>query len=145
MDILQRLGGRKFLMALILIGVGSYIEIAHPGGLSQNLVMLFVGVLGAFSAANHATSSVYMKTRSSAGSAGLDAETVSKLNELHAIAKHSQDPNNPNTQDLRNLLAGINNGVRQVQETTSQVGLSVVNMNKEVMRIKNAVAQPSNF
>lgn len=145
MDLLQRLGGRKFLMACLILGLGSYIEFVRPGGLTQNLVMLFVGVLGAFSAANHMTSSVYMKTRrGDSGSAGpvLDQEIVSKINAVHAAAIQAQDPNNPNTQELKNLLVSINTGVRGVQETTSQVGLSVLNMNKEVMKVKNAVAQP---
>lgn len=141
MDLLQRLGGRKFLMALIVLGIGTYIELTKVAGLSQNMVALMIGLVGVFSAANHMTSAAYMKTRTGGpGSAGPDL--TEKINQIHAIATNTQDPNNPNTRQLRDLLAGINSGVMQVQETTSQVGLSVVSIGTEIRKIKNAVAQP---
>lgn len=143
MDLLQRLGGRKFLMALIVLGVGTYIEIVKASGLSQNMVMLLVGLVGVFSAANHATTAAYMKSRQGgSGSAGLDPALAEKINVIHAAAMKSQDPENPGTKQLRELLAGLNQRLNQVQETTSQVGLSMVNIGTEVRKIKNAVAQP---
>ena len=54
---LDMIGGRKFLLTLIILGLASVIELKTDRGISQQMVALLIGVLGVFSAANaHITS-----------------------------------------------------------------------------------------
>lgn len=50
----DKLGGRKFLLTLIIIGVGALVEVFGKNGLSQNFVALLLGAAGVFGAANAA-------------------------------------------------------------------------------------------
>ncbi len=49
---IDKLGGRKMVAALIIIAVGSAIELLTKQGLSANLMTLLLAVFGAFAAGN---------------------------------------------------------------------------------------------
>jgi hypothetical protein len=145
MDLLQKLGGRKFLMALIGLGAGSYVELTH--GLSVNMASLIVGLVGAFSVTNHLTTSKYFDQRSDSSSADTLKGMRQSLDEIKAIA--NSKGNEDDVQKLVELLTNINgniatvgHSIKQVQDTTGQMGQVVVNLGKEVKLVKAAVVQP---
>ncbi len=49
---LDQLGGRKFLLSLIVIAAGIAVAVASPKGLTTEVTALLLGVLGVFSGAN---------------------------------------------------------------------------------------------
>ena len=49
---LEAIGGRKFLMVILMLGVGMGIEILGKNGLSTTMAGLIMGLYTAFSAAN---------------------------------------------------------------------------------------------
>jgi len=50
--IYEKLGGRKAVMTIILVGVGAAVDILAKAGLSQNLLSLLAIALGAFVTGN---------------------------------------------------------------------------------------------
>ncbi len=51
-SVLDALGGRKFLLSLIILAVGTVAQIKSANGINNEFVALLVGVLTAFSATN---------------------------------------------------------------------------------------------
>jgi hypothetical protein len=49
---LDTLGGRKFVLTIIVIAVGTCVQLFAPGGCNPSFASLLIGVVGAFSAAN---------------------------------------------------------------------------------------------
>lgn len=146
MDLLQKIGGRKFLMALIATGAAVFMEVGTSKGLSVNLAGLLVGLVGVFSAANYKTTAKHFDMKAGVGENDDDLvnshkDLSSKVAELTSIAKASADSDN--VKKLVDLLTDINTGISQVQATSGQIGQAVVNMNKEVQQVKRAVSQPS--
>lgn len=58
--ILEALGGRKFLLTLVVLALAAVIELKTERGISEQFVALLIGVLGVFSAANATISSIAM-------------------------------------------------------------------------------------
>jgi hypothetical protein len=54
--IFEKLGGRKFVLALVVIVVGTLVQMFGKNGLSTEFVGLLVGITGIFGAANAAVS-----------------------------------------------------------------------------------------
>lgn len=52
MDALEKLGGRKFVLAIISLVAGLLTHALSPKGLNAEVVGLIVGIIGTFSAAN---------------------------------------------------------------------------------------------
>lgn len=52
MDVLERLGGRKFVLAIISLVAGLLTHALSPKGLSTEVVAMIVGLVGTFSIAN---------------------------------------------------------------------------------------------
>lgn len=48
----EKLGGRKFVLSLLVIAVGTAVQILSPNGVTSEFVALLVGVAGVFGAAN---------------------------------------------------------------------------------------------
>jgi hypothetical protein len=147
MDMLQKLGGRKFLIALIGLGVGAYLELVH--GLSVNMASLIVGLVGAFSVTNHLTTSKYFDQRANSSSDDSLKGMKQSLEEIKAIAISAKG-NPDDVQQLVELLKSINanvgavgESIKTVQDTTGQIGLGMVNIGKEVKAVHRAVGQPT--
>jgi len=93
----QRLGGRKFLLAIIVIGVGTAVEIVTERGVSANFAALLGGIVAAFSAANFAVSrehfkkSVAVNPTVNNAAPSFDAETLDSIkNSVETIASTQQ-------------------------------------------------------
>lgn len=50
--IFEAVGGRKFLLSLLVMGVGTFVQIKSPNGVNESYVALLVGILATFGAAN---------------------------------------------------------------------------------------------
>ncbi len=91
---LEQLGGRKFLLSLIVIASGIATAILSPKGLTTELTALLLGVLGVFSGANAVVTS---KMAGSEGSEAAPAPIVvdlspieSRLSQVEAQAQAAQ-------------------------------------------------------
>lgn len=49
---LDKLGGRKFLMALFVLGIGAFIDVRSEKGISTEMVALITAIYATFSASN---------------------------------------------------------------------------------------------
>lgn len=146
MDMLQRLGGRKWILALVAIGVGAYIELYTQRGLSQTMAGLLAALVASFHAANHFTTQMYLKSKGSSGASASDSriEAMSaKLDKVHDVAVNAQD--GEQVKQFVTLLKGIQDSLVQVQSTTGQVGQAVLNVSRDVQMVKKATTQPINF
>lgn len=54
-DLIEGLGGRKFIFTLLIIGVGTAVELYTERGMTQNFVALLLGSAGIFAAGNSAS------------------------------------------------------------------------------------------
>jgi hypothetical protein len=122
MDILQRLGGRKFILALIAVAVGTAIELNTARGLSATMAGLLGTLVAAFSAANYAVTKKHMESRS--GGKNLDE-----------IASMIENRNNTETEVVTQLIGVLTNNERQLGEVkaaVAQVGQAMVNVSRAV-------------
>lgn len=59
---LDSLGGRKFILTVIVITVGTAVQLLAPGGCNPSYASLLIGITAAFNAANSiVTTSTFMK------------------------------------------------------------------------------------
>lgn len=123
MDFLQKIGGRKFIMALIAVGVATFIELKTTNGLSTTMAGFLGSIVAAFSVANYAVTKKHMDSKT--GGSG-DGDVSKKLDQL----LRANDPENLSA--LANLLEQIGTGVNQLQESNRQIGTSVINIGKAV-------------
>ncbi len=120
MDLLTRLGGRKFIMAMIVIGIGVFMEFnGHP--LSTTMAGFLVAIIGSFHVTNHLSTQAYLKNKPQ-GSDGVHK----KLDDLQTKLVQSTDPER--TAALQQLLVDINNGVKQTQIMSAQIGQTLINL-----------------
>lgn len=130
MDFLQRLGGRKFLMAIVIMVVGALIELKTERGLSPTYAGLLGTLFATFSAANFGVSREHLKSRANG-----DADGVSeKVDRVIGLIENSSDQENVKV--LVTLLQNIDRGITEVKATSLQVGQAMVNVNSEIGRIK---------
>ncbi len=127
MDFLQKIGGRKFIMALIAIGAATFIELKHPAGLSATMAGFLGSIVAAFSVANFAVTKTHMNRGQGKGS---DSDVSEKLDQL----LQANSPEAVST--LTEYLAGIKADLDVVKSTHGQIGAGVLNLNKEVQSLK---------
>lgn len=48
----EKMGGRKFVLSLIVIAVGTAVQILSPHGVTESFTALLIGVAGVFGASN---------------------------------------------------------------------------------------------
>lgn len=132
MDLMQRIGGRKFLMALAVLGVGTFLELRGPNGLSETMAAFMGSLVGLFSLANYASTSRYMTAKSSRNETSAPAvspELEAKVDQISAIL--SQGVGNPeNLNMLLEVLGKMKADIEQVKTTAGQIGMGVVNLSK---------------
>src|SRR5690554_3228678 len=127
MEFLQKIGGRKFIMALIAVGVATAIEIKTDRGLSVTMAGLLGSLVAAFSLANYANTASYNKTI-------LGKRDESKLDEILENTRAAADPEVIG--QVQDLLSNINVGNQEIKNLTSTLGQTVLGLAKEVQVIK---------
>lgn len=137
MDALQKLGGRKFLMALIVIGAAIVLEIKTEKGLDTTMAGFLAAIVTAFGVTNYASTKEFIKGKKSGGSQEGVSEKLTelsvKVDELTTAA--SSINNQDSVQQLISLLNSINQGIAEVKGTTGQIGTAMVNVGKEVRKL----------
>lgn len=122
MDFLQRIGGRKFLMALIVVGVAVGLELSGKG-LTPTMAGFLASVVGLFSAANYATTARHMETKGG-GSSQLDT-VLSKI-------EQANDPEK--VKELISLLTSMQEKLSTIEFVSGQTGHAVVNLGQLLTR-----------
>lgn len=133
MDFLQKIGGRKFLMALLTVGVAVVIELQTERGLSPTMATFLGSIVAAFSVANSAVTKMYMNSRNGTQKGTGDIED--RLDQISDAIQAVADPEL--TSSLTTLLTDINSSLQELKSTSGQVGLAVLNIGKEVQNLKS--------
>lgn len=128
MDLLQKLGGRKFLMAFAAIGAAIYLE-QFGKGLTPTMAGFLVSMVGLFHAANFASTSSFLTNKK-----GADPVIQDKIDDLHETIKIGFAPEK--TDDLRQLLVSINTGVSQAQVLSGQTAQAVLNLSSVLQNLR---------
>lgn len=111
--ILDALGGRKFLLTLVVLALAALIELKTERGISEQFVALLIGVLGVFNAANAVIT------------------TKAMTNEAK-VASEAKDVNGPvNSVDpvVHQALAKVLDVQQEQSEVMQQVAKAVTNAN----------------
>lgn len=111
-------------MALVVVGVGTAIELHTVRGLSPVFAGLLATILATFSMTNYATTKQHMNTKASGGGDAVH----SKLDEILAMAQGAND--SQAAQVLVQTMQNMANSLGEVHTLTKQTGQAVVNMAK---------------
>lgn len=132
MDFLQKIGGRKFWMAILVVGIATFIELKTERGMTEVMAAFLGAIVASFSAANYMATAKHMDTRS--GGVRPD-DSVSKIDALLEITTKANSPEN--MQALTDLLRNISSGVTEVKAATGQIGNAVLNIGNEISKARN--------
>lgn len=88
---LQKLGGRKFLLALFCIVVGSVIDFYTERGLSPALAGLMGSIVAAFSMANYAVSKAHFQSKAEPSQSVDGGPDLSGIDELKLMTTQLAD------------------------------------------------------
>lgn len=122
MGMMQKLGGRKFLLAVACIFVAIGLELRAPNGLTVQMAGFMTAMVGLFSAANTAAQTGYLKGQADP----LTGPMQDKIDDLHDMVKSGMNPDA--VQGFTDLLLNINtslNDVKVAQATTAQAVMSL--------------------
>ncbi len=123
MDKLTSLGGRKFLMSLVVLGVAIFLEMHSEKGLSTTMAGFMIAIVGSFHVTNFACSTAYSKN----GKASGDAGPLHK--KIDAMAGQLSDGFSPErTEQLRQVLVEMKAGIQQTQALSGQMAQALINL-----------------
>jgi hypothetical protein len=120
MDLMQRLGGRKFILALIVIAAAMAIELKTERGLSTVMAGFLGTLVATFSAANYAVTRKHMEARSG----GRDMDQIATLIE------NRNESDSKVVGELIEALTMLRTEMLDVKAATANVGQSVVNISR---------------
>jgi hypothetical protein len=126
---MTRIGGRKFLMALLVVGAAMFLEVKTANGLTPTTAGFLVAVLGAFSAANFASTAKFIDGKNNNRQPEDGGQVADKLNQVQGLLQ--QGLANPETlQTFLAVLGQMKSDIEQVREATGQIGKTMVNLSK---------------
>ncbi len=125
MDMMTKMGGRKFFMAVVTIAAALFLEIKSEKGLTPTMAGFLVAVVGAFSAANLASSAKYLETKQKPSS-GSDPGMSDKLDQIHSTIEQNSFNREIQT-NLLQVLGNMQSDLIQLKETSGQIGKAVIN------------------
>ena len=82
MGIIERIGGRKFILAMIVIAVATAVEIYTVRGITTAFASLLGGLVAAFSAGNYLSKVEYRKTQEGSESPPQQSQSPEGITEL---------------------------------------------------------------
>lgn len=83
---LEAVGGRKFFLALLGLGIGVAVDLATERGLSENLMIFMISVVGAFGVTNVASKKVTNPSSSDSDESKVPAELEERIQRLDEMA-----------------------------------------------------------
>lgn len=137
---LEAMGGRKFIMALFIMGAGIVIEIKNPNGISVSMVGLLSAIYATFSASNTIITNKQAKTSDGApevitvpstpesGEAPVAPIANEEVSQLRAQLI-------PIISTIGNELVAIKDGQLAHMQATSTMQQSVSNVQKGISAI----------
>ena len=131
MDLMQRLGGRKFLLALIVVGTAVFMEVRTDKGLSPTLAAFLIAVVSAFHVANYASTANFLSSKKNgSGEASVHDKLDSITETISGVySKESQAA-------FADLLTNVMQNTQGLKETSAQMGTAVLNLASEVQKLK---------
>ena len=134
MGMMQKLGGRKFLMAVVTILAAILLEIKSEKGLTPTMAGFLVAIVSAFSAVNVMATGKYLESES--GSPSDSSAVTGKLDRIENIVQ--QNGFSPEIKSsLLNVLGNMQNDLTQLKETSGQIGKAMVNNTRDIQYIKS--------
>lgn len=113
--ITEKLGGRKFLLAMIAVVVGAAIELTTARGLTTNMAGLLVGVIGMFGAANALVTRDALKMEAATSNSEGDSSSAPPIDTDDIVSK---------------IVAEMNGANNETAKTLANIGMGVANGNK---------------
>ena len=115
---LEALGGRKFVLAFIVLIIGTIVQLKSPTGVTESFVALLVGITAAFGASNAYVSSKAISAESSEGSAEPPPQPV------------DLSPIESRIAEIENRVLAVDTRANQVADGLLKVGEAVDQVGK---------------
>lgn len=125
MDIIQKLGGRKFILTLVVIVALIIISVVAPAALTNELIIGLLGAIATFSGSNAVLTAIEMKNTKAPDVVMQQIQPVSEALDKENI----EDPPitfdtvtflHTRIDDLNNRLVGIENSLKGIVEVVKQ-------------------------
>ncbi len=126
MDKLTSLGGRKFLMSLVVLGVAIFLEMHSEKGLSTTMAGFMVAIVGTFHVSNFACSAAYSKNGKPNAGVGPLHDKIDALSD-----KITEAFSPAQTDQLKSLFVEMKAGIQQNQALTGQVAQAMLNFGQQ--------------
>ncbi len=127
MDTMTSMGGRKFLMSLVVLGVAIFLETHSDKGLSTTMAGFMVAIVGTFHVSNYACSTAFAKSKAAGG--GDVGPLHKKLDDLSTKVSDGFSPER--TEQLKQLFIEMKSGIQQNQVLTGQVAQTLLNLGQQ--------------
>lgn len=122
MEWMRNLGGRKFILTVIMAVLGGVVEYYKDGGIS----VAFAGLLGTLVTAFCASNSYVSKAHFEKGSGGNVTEISDGVDEINNSMKFQADE-----------VQGMKQDMNQLKETTGQLTTTISNLQKLILAVVN--------
>jgi hypothetical protein len=123
---LNKLGGRKFLLSIIVLIIGTVVQLYGKQGVNESFVALLIGALGVFNAANAVVSSKFAsKPEEAPAVEEVDSAPAPDNSELQAVSER--------VTVLEEQLSQAHAVIGQHQQYLATLGNAVDNVNKRLL------------
>lgn len=130
MDIIEKLGGRKFLLTIICVAVGTAVELRTDRGVSASFAGLLAALVTAFGAAN-----AYLTANATSGGNAAESDVADAVDgSLVVTGLLNKVVSLEERVDAK--IEEIGHLAQQANQTANQVGEAVVNMGAVVENTK---------
>lgn len=126
MSLLQRVGGRKFLLALIVIALGTVIELYTQRGITASFAGLLTAIVASFSAANYGNTKEYYKQQAASKGDTSSKNLEKEIRQLKKLVEQAvEQSSSPEAQEA---VTELRENLRSIKELSEHIGNSVVNV-----------------
>jgi hypothetical protein len=122
---IEQMGGRKFILALIILGVGTLVQL--KSGVNESFVALLVGIMAAFGASNAFVTS---RTVGAAGEADGAPQPNTELEQRLAQIEQNTTEAVVALNEKAEQIAGALNEVAKSAETASKLAKAALGVQK---------------
>ena len=128
MDVMEALGGRKFVLTLICVGVGTVIELKTANGMSATFAGLLAALVTAFGAAN-----AFLSAKYADGENLTDALSASLA---PSLPDSRLDHLTTTVMAVTEGMTGLQEQITQANETALKAGQAVVNIGQQMESVR---------
>ena len=135
---LEKVGGRKFVVALTVLGLAVGTDVLAAKGLSTNLMATLLGVLGAFSASNLVSKRYAPKTTSQTSDEVSLAEVEQAVKEPGEAWQQPEASSNVELEALEARVAAIEEAGEQIMKNQQLLSQSIQALQRVVANGRNS-------